>query len=133
MLSGLAIDDNDPLSRRDEGLEFLDVTSQLRVEKIRTSNGGDTQTDTYRITNTSTSVVDTHLLIIVKELPDRVRLESASEVTSAGDPYVRAFLQSGVLQPGQSIMQTLVFRRPSGNDGAPVNYALDFLSGQGHP
>ena len=28
MLSGLAIDDNDPLARRDQGLEFLDVTPQ---------------------------------------------------------------------------------------------------------
>jgi hypothetical protein len=32
-------------------------------------------------------VVDTHLLMIVKELPDRVRLTNAGEVTSSGDPY----------------------------------------------
>ena len=31
MLSGEAIDDDDPLSRRDEGFEFLDVTSQVAI------------------------------------------------------------------------------------------------------
>ena len=34
ILSGLAIDNNDPLLRRDQGLEFLDVSSQVSVEKI---------------------------------------------------------------------------------------------------
>ena len=53
LLSGLAIDDNDPLSRRDQGLEFLDVTSQL---KTQTAVGfrGDDQVNLVRITNTST-------------------------------------------------------------------------------
>ena len=32
--SGLAIDDNDPLARRDEGLEFLDVTSQAAIAPL---------------------------------------------------------------------------------------------------
>lgn len=132
MLSGLAIDNNDPLSRRDGGLEFLDVTSQLRSERIRSGSDGLRQTDTYRITNTSTSVVDTHLLSIVKGLPDRVRLENASETTSSGDPYIRVFLRGGVLQPGQSIVQTFVFRR-SRNNSPPPDYSLEFLSGQGHP
>jgi Di-haem cytochrome c peroxidase len=133
MLSGLAIDNNDPLSRRDEGLEFLDVTSQLRVERIRSNTDGARQTDTYRITNASSSVVDTHLLILVRKLPDRVSLENAREISSSGDPYMRVFLQNGVLEPGQSIVQTLAFRRPRGEGSAPVNYTLDFLSGQGHP
>ena len=31
MPSGLAIDSNDPLTRRDEGLEFLDVTPQVAI------------------------------------------------------------------------------------------------------
>jgi cytochrome c peroxidase len=133
MISGLPIDNNDALSRRDAGLEFLDVTSQLRVEKIRSASDGNKQTDVYRITNVGSSVIDTHLLTMVKELPDRVRLENASEISSSGDPYIRAFLRNGVLQPGQSIKQTLLLRRPRGDDGDPVNYALDFLSGQGHP
>ena len=132
MISGLAIDNNDALSRRDAGLEFLDVTSQLRVDRLTSHSEGARQTDTYRITNSSASVVDTHLLIIIKELPDRVRVENAREMTTSGDPYIRVFLRNGILQPGQSIVHSFVFRRPH-NSGAPVNYTLGFLSGQGHP
>ena len=133
MLSGLAIDDNDPLARRDEGLEFLDVTSQVDVELIASHSQGKRQTDEYRITNSSPSVVDTHLLIIVRELPDEIRLENASGTTRSGDPYIRVFLPNGVLEPGQNIVQTFIFRRPGGNNGPPVSYTLDLLSGQGNP
>jgi hypothetical protein len=133
MLSGLAIDDNDPLARRDEGLEFLDVTSQARVEKIDSDRDGGRQTDQYRITNSSQSVVDTHLLIIVRGLPHDTELENASGRTYSGDPYIRVFLPNGVLQPGQNILQTLVFSREGGNNAPPLNYFLDLLSGQGNP
>ena len=98
------------------------------------SNGGDArQRDTYRIANAGSSVVDTHLLIVVKGLADRFRLENASGITSSGDPYIRAFLHDGVLKPGQGIVQTLVFRRRGGNDGPPLDYSLELLSGQGNP
>jgi hypothetical protein len=133
MLSGLAIDDNDPLARRDEGLEFLDVTSQARVEKIGSNRQGEQQTDQYRITNSGQSVVDTHLLIIVRGLPHDTELENASGRTHSGDPYIRVFLPNGVLQPGQNILQTLVFSREGGNNAPPLNYFLDLLSGQGNP
>ena len=68
MLSGLAIDNNDPLSRRDQGLEFLDVTPQTTIERLGSSSQGGRQTDQYKITNKSQSVVDTHLLIVVRGL-----------------------------------------------------------------
>jgi hypothetical protein len=138
MLSGLAIDSNDPLTRRDEGLEFLDVTSKVNfalVESNHVGNGGsddgDRQEDLYRITNNSSSVVDTHLLIIVKGLSERFQLDNASGVTSTGDPYLRAFLPNGVLLPGQSISTTLIFERQPHEP--PANYSLTFLSGQGKP
>jgi hypothetical protein len=51
MLSGLAIDDNDPLARRDQGLEFLDVTSQAAIDRIGSNGQGVRQSDEYRITN----------------------------------------------------------------------------------
>jgi hypothetical protein len=133
MPSGLAIDDNDPLARRDEGLEFLDVTSQVAIERIASNSQGQLQTDQYRITNNSQSVVDTHLLVIVRGLSSGIQLENASGITHSGDPYIRVFLPNGVLQPGQDILQTLIFRRPGGNNAAPVAYVLDFLSGQGNP
>jgi Di-haem cytochrome c peroxidase len=133
LLSGKAIDNDDPLSRRDQGLEFLDVTSQTSTTRIRTTRDDGRQADELRITNTSSSLVDTHLLVIVRGLSNRVRLENASGTTRSGDPYIRVFLADGVLQPGQDIAQRLIFKRPGGHDTSPVHYTLDLLSGQGNP
>jgi cytochrome c peroxidase len=132
MPSGLAIDDNDPLSRRDQGLEFLDVTSELSVEKIASKGQGGRQMDQYRITNRGQSVIDTHLLIIVRGLPRETDLHNASGTTHSGDPYIRVFLPNGALQPSQSIVQMLIFER-EGSRNAPLSYVLEFLSGQGKP
>jgi cytochrome c peroxidase len=136
-ISGLAIDDNDPLTRRDEGLEFLDVTNKLGV-KLTRDISGQREVDTYTITNISTAtdvsgIVDTNLLIIVQGLSKGVRLENASAISSSGNPYLRVFLPvNGVLNPGQSIVRQLIFdkQQPRSN---PVSYTLDFLSGQGNP
>ena len=120
MLSGLAIDDNDPLARRDEGLEFLDVTSQCAVSELNDRGA-------YRIANVGSAVIDTNLLVIVPGLPAGVRLLNASGTTSGGDPYLRLFLQDGVLNPGDSLSVTLSF---SGQGGSQ-SYKLTLLSGQG--
>jgi len=125
-LSGLAQDNNDPLSRRDLGLEFLDVTDQAEIALIDSSD----KTDLLRITNVSPSVVDTHLLVVVRNLPRRTRLINASGITSDGDPFVRVFLQDGVLPAGQSIDQELRFAGPG---RPPARYKLRLLSGQGTP
>ncbi len=89
------------------------------------------------ITNTNAStVIDTHLLIIVKGLSSQFKLENASGTTSSGDAYIRVFLPEGVLKPGQSISQTLVFtKQPPGPPPAAgsVPVTLTFLSGQGNP
>jgi cytochrome c peroxidase len=137
MISGLPIDNNDPLSRRDAGLEFLDVTERLDVELVDSgSRSGRGQTDVYKITNNSDSIVDTHLLMIAQGLPDDVKLDNGSGETSAGDPYRRLFLEDGVLLPGQSIVRKLRFERRRGDArsrGEPISYTLVFLSGQGDP
>ena len=126
MPSGLAIDDNDALSRRDQGLEFLDVTARARIVPI----DGDGRNSTYRITNTSRDVIDTHLLIVARDLPRHVKLVNATGTTKSGDPYVRVFLKDGVILPGQSIVTRLVFSgRP---DRAPARN-ISLLSGQGRP
>ena len=130
MLSGLAIDSNDPLSRRDQGLEFLDVTSQATIRRLNGDRDHGRAKDEYRITNTSASIIDTHLLIIAKGLPRSVELANASGVTKTGDPYLRVYLKDGVIMPGQSIVANLNFK---GNRGAPVSYSLQLLSGQGQP
>jgi hypothetical protein len=132
VLSGLAMDNNDPLSRRDQGLEFLDVTSLTHTTRVDSDRERAGQRDVHRITNNSTSMVDTHLLVVVQGLSDRhARLVNASGKTSSGEPYVRVFLANGVLEPGQSIVQTLLFERP--RSAAPLNYSLKLLSGQGTP
>ncbi len=136
MPSGLPRTNNDALSRRDMGLEFLDVTRQVDIQLIdserRGSRGrGRWQEDVYRITNNSSSIVDTHLLIIAKGLSGRVELQNGSGLTRDGDPYRRVFLSDGVILPGQSIEEKLVFRWTS--NAPPARYALMLLSGQGNP
>jgi cytochrome c peroxidase len=131
MASGLPPDNDDALSRRDMGLEFLDVTGQVQLALIASNDIGGGQEDVYQITNTSSSVVDTHLLVLARGLADRIRLENASGIASTGDPYLRVFLRDGVLLPGQSIVTSLRFRRPS--KAPPVSYSLKLLSGQGNP
>jgi len=140
MISGPAIDNNDALSRRDQGLEFLDVTAQVGAARIDTRRARGRQIDTYRLTNHGASVVDTHLLVVAQGLSGRARLRNASGVSRAGDPYRRLFLRDGVLLPGQSTVVTLVIQRGRDDDDrarerddAPVRYHLTLLSGQGQP
>jgi hypothetical protein len=131
LLSGLAVDNDDPLSRRDQGLEFLDVSPQVRVDRLQSDRSRFSTEDAYRLTNTSDTVVDTHLLVIVRRLPAGVRLRNASGTTRGGDPYIRVFLPDGVLQPGQRITQRLAFSNAP-RSGLPA-YGITLLSGQGAP
>jgi Di-haem cytochrome c peroxidase len=135
LLSGLAIDDNDPLARRDQGLEFLDVTAQVSMS-VATAGA----TDTWTITNESESVIDTHLLVIVTGLaagvtvdaPEQTRNQALPGGTAsgepAGQPVYRVFLPEGVLEPGASISVEIVR-----TGGSSSSYALKLLSGQGKP
>ena len=131
--SRLPQDNDDALSRRDMGLEFLDVTAQVDITLIDSNSRSRNrrQKDEYTITNTSLSIVDTHLLIVVQGLADGIQMENASGTTSTGDPYLRLFLPNGVLLPGQSIVETLLFERQS--HAPAVSYTLKLLSGQGNP
>jgi cytochrome c peroxidase len=132
MPSGRPRSNDDPLSRRDMGLEFLDVTGMLDAVRTESSRSGEgRQEDIYRITNNSGSIVDTHLLLVARGLSDQVRMENASGTASTGYPYLRVFLPDGVLLPGQSITARLVFKQQPRHP--PVNYALTLLSGQGNP
>ncbi len=120
MLSGLAIDDNDPLARRDEGLQFLDVTSQCAITNLGSP-------DAYRIANVSSAIIDTNLLVIVTGLPQGVTLLNANGRTSGGDPYLRLFLKDGVINPAGSVNIALQFSDHEGQ----LHYKLALLSGQG--
>jgi len=152
-LSGLAQDNNDALSRRDMGLEFLDVTGQVNVALIASSRAADDDGDhgnvdgtrdsegrrgpgaedrfVYRIANSGASPVDTHLLVIATGLPSGVEMTNASGTTSTGNPFVRVFLPNGVLAPGRSIDVTLRFKRHG--QSSPASVTLILLSGEGNP
>jgi cytochrome c peroxidase len=132
-LSGRPPNNDDALSRRDMGLEFLDVTPRVKIELIDSEREGrGRREDVYRITNTSNTVVDTHLLIIARGDSSQIELENASGTTSAGDPYLRVFLRNGVLLPGQSIVRKLEIK--SKQPHLPrAGYTLTLLSGQGNP
>ena len=133
--SGSATDDNDPLARRDQGLEFLDVTPHVATTVSTSGN-----TDTWVITNKSTSVIDTHLLVVVTGLAQGVTVTAPEQTTGkvlpggkssgepAGEPYYRLFLPDGVLNPGQSISVKVARTGGSSN-----SYKLKLLSGQGKP
>jgi hypothetical protein len=131
MLSGRAIDNDDPLSRRDQGLEFLDVTEKVKRELLESNESPLQAEHVWRLSNTSTEIVDTHLLVIVSGLPADVRLLNASGITDGGTPYLRVFLRDGVLNPGESITEPLVFGRSRGT--ALPAYTVSLLSGQGAP
>jgi hypothetical protein len=137
--SGLPEDNDDAFSRRDIGLEFLDVTPQVNVTLIDSKRAGRSRQheDVNRITNSSSSIVDTHLLMMVQDVSAQIEMANASGIASTGEPYRRVFLRDGVLLPGQSIDVTLVFKPQSpGNDDArrphapPVRCRLRLLSGQ---
>ena len=128
--SGRPQDNDDALSRRDMGLEFVDVTARAHASLINSNRTGNHQADTYRITNNSTSIVDTHLLMVAGGLSVGIKMENASGVTRGGDPYLRVYLPNGALMPGQSTVLSLHFK---GQPDARVNYSLTLLSGQGEP
>jgi hypothetical protein len=133
--SGLPEDNNDALSRRDMGLEFLDVTSRLTASLIEVASPAPAEAGyesrIYRIANNGTTPVDTHLLAIADDLPDGIDMTNASGRTAGGDPYLRVFLPDGALAPGHSIDISLIFKRGSGPQ--PVSLTLRLLSGQGSP
>jgi Di-haem cytochrome c peroxidase len=131
MPSGLAIDDNDPLTRRDEGLEFLDVTSQATIASLNDRDQDGDDRNAYRITNSGASVIDTNLIVVVTGLPSDARLLNPSGTTRGGDPYLRLFLHDGVLNPGDSVAIRLRFAGEGGKRA--YRYSFVLLSGQGKP
>jgi len=136
MASGLCASNDDPLTRRDRGLEFLDVTSRLAVDVRRIDRDSSNQIQTHRltVTNLSSEMVDTHLLICFTSLTPGVEVLNAEGLTERaslpGMPYVRAFLSGGIIPSGESAEVTLRFRAASNVD---VEYTANLLSGQGKP
>ena len=130
--SGRPQNNDDSLSRRDMGLEFLNVTDRVNIALTDSGRGpGGQERRVYRITNNGPAPVDTHLLVIAAGLSVQVEMTNASGRTSGGDPYLRVYLPNGVLAPGQNVDVTLLFKRSA--QSPPVGYTLTLLSGQGTP
>ena len=130
MASGLPQQSDDALTRRDLGIEFLDVASKLDISTESSTEDG-VQTDVLTIENTSDEIVDTHLLLLASDLTEGVTLMDTEEVTVDGVPFLRTFLEEGVLEPGASFEATLRFEL--GDDADEAEYELGTLSGQGTP
>jgi cytochrome c peroxidase len=145
MPSTLAIDDNDDLTRRDEGLQFVDVTPNLKATSSTISS-----VDTWILTNTTTTSIDTHLLVLIEGLASTVTVDAKYKTTGVvppgadgvvtaavghpagnpvapNEPYYRVYAPGGSLAPGQSISLTVT------RTGGASSYSLRILSGQDHP
>jgi cytochrome c peroxidase len=134
MASGLAASNDDGLTRRDRGLEFLDVTSRVMVSRRSVSGGGPVQIHRLVLTNISSELVDTHLIMAFVSLTPGVEVMDAEGFTAqrpvSGVPYVRLFLPGGVLAPGASLEVPIRFSAPA---GTAVQFNLALLCGQGRP
>jgi cytochrome c peroxidase len=132
--SGLCVANNDPLTRRDFGLEFLDVTSRIQVTRSRVKRHRFGLVQHLKLLNTSSEPVDTHLLLVFKGLRSAVEVANAEGLTTNTPadafPYLRVFLPEGELSPGQCISVEVHFYAPR---YARIDYTLEFLSGQGRP
>jgi hypothetical protein len=136
MASGLCRSSNDSLTRRDLGLEFLDVTSRLLLSPPRVQNDPWNRAHVHRLklSNTSGEVVDTDLIVCFKGLPRGVKVIGAEGLTretpESGLPYLRFRLPGGEIPPGASFNFVAVFYAPP---NTKISYTLVVLSGQGKP
>jgi len=134
MASGLAPSNNDALTRRDRGLEFLDVTSRVMVSRRGVDRNGPVQTHHLIFTNISSAPVDTHLIVAFVSLTPGVEVIGAEGFTAqlpvSGVPYVRVFLPGGVIAPDASIDVPVQFSAPA---DTAVQFSVVLLSGQGIP
>jgi hypothetical protein len=132
MPSGRPFGSNDPLTRRDSGLEFLNVTDKLTASAPASRHRGfGVQEDRITLSNESGDIVDTHLIVVVDGLPAGAWLLGAEGRTRDGKPYVRVHLEGGTLEPDDAMSLTLRFLRFG--RAAVTGYTLRFLSGQGDP
>ncbi|HQR36873.1 MAG TPA: cytochrome c peroxidase [Blastocatellia bacterium] len=136
MPSGLCPSSDDGLTRRDRGLEFLDVSRQIfvSVRGVERDAAHNMETHHLSLTNIGSSPIDTHLLMCFMNLSPGasvVGAEGFSEhLPSPGVPYMREFVPHGEVDPGETMNVDVIFRT---NSAEQVGFTLDFLSGQGKP
>jgi cytochrome c peroxidase len=136
MPSGLCPTSNDALTRRDRGLEFLDVTSRvvISLREVTLDSRNNIQTHHLLLTNITGDPVDTHLILCFMTITPGVAVIDAEGLTRTtpvnGVPYLRVFIPEGSIGPTEVVEAAVRFRAaPSTN----VRYTIDLLSGQGNP
>jgi len=116
-----------------------DLAALGAVDGFVISQRGRTQEVVLELSNTSDSVVDTNLIVVIEDLPTGVTLGNASGTTSDGDPFIRIFLDDndGTLLPNAEVRASLSFDGVSSRGFRrsirPVSFSTTFLSGQGTP
>ena len=153
VISGMAQNNNDPLTRRDVGMEFLDVTAKTDMERLSRTREGIKQDDKYKITNDSDYVIDGHIIVMIKGLPDAVNVinregmsvggvdlqdqddtSQTAGVTAEGIPYIRLHPAEGIIKEGKSIECMVQLEDNRDNPSSePITYTVELLSGQGNP
>jgi hypothetical protein len=142
MPSGLAPFSNDALTRRDLGIELLDVTPQARLTRSAAPVPGPdpmpgsppARAELLTIENLGPDPIDTDLMVILRGLPDGMRLLNADGITLREPdpllPYLRLFLEGGVLEEGGRVTVRLLFAAPP---RTRPDYQVVLLAGQKTP
>jgi cytochrome c peroxidase len=136
LISHMNIGSNDPLSRRDRGLEFLEVTPQLLIEAAAPQVDSSSQTVVQKLTLTNRAdAIDGDLLLVVTGLPSGMTMMNAEgqatrTVGMVGMPYMRLRLADGQMAPGATLSVELHLQ---GAGSVPGNYGIRALCGAGAP
>jgi hypothetical protein len=135
--SHMNIGSNDALSRRDRGLEFLDVTDRLTMQMdgspVPAASG--TMMQRMVLTNQSKDPIDGDLVLVMTEMPAGAVLMNAEGYAThmpglVGMPYLRVRFMDGQLAAGASMPVDLHLQMPGPVTGG---YSLRILSGAGAP
>ena len=131
------IGSNDVLSRRDRGLEFLEVTSSLvtRMSGTRVDPSTGQMVLRVMLTNRSFAAIDGDLLVVLTQMPSGEVLMNAEGQSTRmtgmiGMPYLRLHLENGQLAPGASLPLDLHLKIVGAVCGS---YGFRMLSGSGMP
>jgi hypothetical protein len=131
------IGSNDPLSRRDRGLEFLDVTDRLTTQMdgpaVAAVDG--TMMQRMMLTNQTKDPIDGDLVLVMTEMPTGAVLMNAEGYAThmpgmVGMPYMRVRFTDGQLAAGASMPVDLRLQMTGPVTGG---YSLRILSGAGAP
>lgn len=131
------ISSNDALSRRDRGLDFLEVTSSIVTSMGGATSDPSTGQTVQRVmlTNHSFAAIDGDLLVILTQMPAGAVLMNAEGQSTRmtgmiGMPYLRLHLENGQLAPGASVPLDLDLKMAATVAGS---YGFRMLSGAGTP